>query len=417
MRGTEKWRIMVASLPIPGWHCEITSMTVPEEQTPETALQTLDLSTREIVAGAFAQAPPRVRSILLLSLASAGFVVVVALVDALTARDGLEPYRLLGIVLGMIGLTLLSVAMVLHAAGQRQSVSCNQLSWFRSEAKMFRLEAKSLDQMLLVLPVMAIVAGVLMAFAAGLLVPAVIDKPIFIVVELLFLFYLAIAVNTVRQSTRFLYRHAREQARAATQAQADAAEAQLAALQAQMNPHFLFNALNTVASLVRTDRQAAEATVENLAEVLRRTLARSRNGRGTVREEVDYLKAYLAVEKERWGERLQVRWSVAPDALDVALPPMTLQPLVENALKHGLGERVEGGIITIAARRENGVLSLQVEDNGIGFPARYQEGTGLGNLRQRLTTIFGDRAMLEIDSASAGATVRITIPAESPAAN
>jgi sensor histidine kinase YesM len=371
----------------------------------EPALETLDLSTREILAGAVAHAPPKVRRALAFSLLSMLFVVAVVVVDALTDTGGLEPYRLAAILVGMTGLTLLSIATVLHYAGQRRSVACGRMSWFR-------VEARSLHQMLVVLPVLAIVAAALMAIAIGLFIPSVIAKPIFLIVLALFGWYMVVAIQTVRAATRFLYRHAREQAELAAKAQAEAAEAQLAALQAQMNPHFLFNALNTVASLVRTDDRAAEATVENLAEVLRRTLARSRNGRGTVREELDYLEAYLAVEQERWGDRLTVEWEISSDVLDFALPPMTLQPLVENALKHGLGGRLEGGTLQILARRHDATLTLRVRDDGIGFPDHYEEGTGLGNLRQRLATLYGEGATLRVDSGSVGATVELTIPGE-----
>ncbi len=376
-----------------------------EGEVSQSASQTLDLSTHEIIAGAVADASPMARRALVLSLLSMLFVVVVALVDALTGTGGLEPYRLAGVILGMAGLTLLTVATVLHHAGQRRFAACERVS-------MFRVEARSLHKMLLVLPVMAIAAGVLMAFAIGLFIPSVIAKPIFVIVVALFSLYVIIAIRTVRSTTRFLYRHAREQAEAAAKAQSEATEAQLTALRAQMNPHFLFNALNTVASLVRTDGRAAEATVENLADILRRTLARSRNGSGTVREEIDYLKAYLAVEQERWGDRLRIDWAIPSDLLDLSLPPMTLQPLVENALKHGLGGRLEGGMLHIEAHQDDGQLILEVRDDGIGFPDRYEEGTGLGNLRQRLATLYGERAELHVESGASGSTVAVIIPVE-----
>lgn len=386
--------------------CEIESMTADERRSKTVPLP-LDPTTREILTGAVADAPPKAKRTLILSLVSGVFVVVVAVVDGLTGSEGLEPFRLVGLVLGMGGLTLLSIATILHYAGQRQATACSQMSWFH-------VKATSLHEMLLVLPLMAIVAGLFMALAVGLFIPSVIAHPIFMVVVALFLFYIVIAVQTVRETSRFLYHHAREQAEAAAQARSEAVEAQLAALQAQMNPHFLFNALNTVASLVRTNGRAAEATVENLAEVLRRTLARSQSGGGTVRDEVEYLEAYLAVEQERWGTRLQVGFGVGPEVLDLALPPMTLQPLVENALRHGLGERLEGGSLEIEAHREDGHLTLEVRDDGMGFPARYREGTGLGNLRQRLATLYGDRAAVQVASGPGGSTVTVTLPIERP---
>jgi two-component system LytT family sensor kinase len=129
-----------------------------------------------------------------------------------------------------------------------------------------------------------------------------------------------------------------------------------------------------------------------------------------VAEEIDYLKAYLAVEQQRYGDRLAVDWSVTPEALRCPLPPLVLQPLVENALRHGLGARLEGGRLSISAVRQNGRLELAVSDDGAGLPNRVVEGTGLGNLRRRLTTLYGDAASLSLEPEPAGTTVRLTLP-------
>ena len=167
--------------------------------------------------------------------------------------------------------------------------------------------------------------------------------------------------------------------------------AQLAALQARMNPHFLFNALNTVASLVRSNPAAAEQVVENLSDVLRRTMERSAATMGTVEEEIDYVRSYLALEQERRDDRLHVVLNVEDAARSRALPPLVLQPLVENALRHGLGGRLTGGHIRISVRAALDETVVSVEDDGIGFPPNWREGTGLGNLRQRLRTLYGRR--------------------------
>jgi two-component system LytT family sensor kinase len=242
--------------------------------------------------------------------------------------------------------------------------------------------------------------------------------------------------SMIAVTTRFLYGHAREQAEAAERARGEATESQLAALQAQMNPHFLFNTLNTVASLVRTDAAAAEATVENLAVVLRRTLDRSRRVVSTVDDEIDHLAAYISVAKQRFEDRLQVQWSVDPSARDVLLPTMTLQPLVENALKHGIGARLEGGALHIGVQLEEGPRSaaeastptgdghdgfasgaggqrliLEVADDGPGFPRKHREGTGLSNLRARLVTLYGEAAELVIDRGAPGSRVVVSVPA------
>ena len=255
------------------------------------------------------------------------------------------------------------------------------------------------------------IAGLLLSSVLGfLLVRSLSGDPMVLLAAALYAAMVVLAGLTVTRTTRFLYRHAREQAEAAATARAEATEAQLAALQARMNPHFLFNALNTVASLVRTDPKAAETTVESLAGVLRRTLDRSHHTWRTVGDEVDYLAAYLAVEQQRWGDRLRVEWSIPAEVRPLPLPPMTLQPLVENALKHGLGTRLDRGTLRIAAARENGTLHLTVSDDGIGFAPRYREGTGLGNLRRRLATLYGDAAELEIKSSANGARVELGLP-------
>lgn len=356
-----------------------------------------------VVADLVVSSPRKARRAVILNVLAALVAIALASVDVLMGSSGLEPYRLAGMVLGISGLSLLGVSYVLHHATQQDSVSCSRFSFFR-------LRSQVLHRVFLALPVMAIVATVLMGTAVGLFIPSVIAKPIFLIVVALFATYIVIGVRTVTHTSRFLYSYAKRQAEMAAQAQAEATEAQLSALQAQMNPHFLFNALNTVASLIRTDDKAAERTVEHLSDVLRRTLDRSQRSLGTVRDELEYLEAYLAIEQERWGDRLRVDWNVAPETLSLPLPPMTLQPLVENALRHGLGNRLEGGRVEITAARENGVLRLTVADDGVGFLERYREGTGLGNLRSRLATLYGEDSRLWVEPNGDGAIVIVQVP-------
>lgn len=355
----------------------------------------------ELVRGA----PPRMKLTLVLSVAGAVGAVVVGAAGILgEAQTTAGLFRLVGLISGMGGLALISVTHVLHHLSQQSSVACARMN-------VFRLEYQVLHRLLMLSPVAAMVAGGLLSVAIGIYLQAAIDRPILFIVVALFAYYLLFSIRTIAETSRFLYGHAREQAEAAARARTEAAEAQLSALQAQVNPHFLFNALNTVASLVRTDAAAAEAAVENLAEVLRRTLARSRHTLTTLGEEVDYLKAYLSIEQERWGDRLAVQWDLESDTLDLLLPPMTLQPLVENALRHGLGTRLEGGAVRIAARRRNGRLELSVSDNGVGFPPRHSDGNGLGNLRARLRTLFGDDSTVRVESERGrGSRVMIELP-------
>jgi LytS/YehU family sensor histidine kinase len=217
------------------------------------------------------------------------------------------------------------------------------------------------------------------------------------------------AARTVLRSVQTLFEHATRQAAAAAQARSEAAAAQVAALQSQMNPHFLFNALNTVASLVRSDPRRAERVVEDLAEVLRRTLDRSATTAGTVRDEVEYVRAYLALEQERWGDRLRVEWNVDPDALEHPLPPLMLQPLVENALRHGLAARLDGTVLRITIEIGD-TLTLSVDDDGPGFARGWHEGTGLGSVRQRLASLYGDAAALRVVEGTPGARVSVVVP-------
>ncbi len=276
--------------------------------------------------------------------------------------------------------------------------------------------AEGYRRVLLALPAIGFAAGTLLAAAVALMIVRGMlgtELPFVIVLASIYLALLWLAGSTVMRSTRVLYAHAQLEAQDAADARVAAGEAQLSALQARMNPHFLFNALNTVASLVRTEPAAAERVTENLSDVLRMTLARSAERMSTVADEVQYLRAWLAVEEERWKGRLRVDWHIARDTEAAALPPLVLQPLVENSLRHGLGGRMDSGTITISTARTGHTLSLRVVDDGVGFAPAYEEGTGLSNLRQRLASIYGDAAVLRVEP-SAGATVVVEIPYEGP---
>jgi two-component sensor histidine kinase len=322
-------------------------------------------------------------------------------IELSTRPDPREASRAWSLVAGNLGLLLIAITQILHRSSQRLGTACVQTGLTHRVDRM--------HHMLMALPAMAFTAGMLITAAVVLLLPAALRSWPLMVSLLVYAVFIPVAGRMVTGTTRFLYQHAAEQAEAAAKAQSEASEAQLAALQAQMNPHFLFNALNTVASLVRTDARAAETTVENLARVLRRTLDRSRRTLSTVDDEVDYVRAYLAVEQERHGQRLVVQWSIDPHTLALALPTMTLQPLVENALKHAMGARLEGGHIRVSSVLRDDVLALAVSDDGGGFARGYREGTGLANLRARLMTIYDDRARLTIESTPSGATVRVEI--------
>jgi sensor histidine kinase YesM len=355
-----------------------------------------------LIARELRSAPRNARRMLIVSFLSFDAGLAVAIWDLVSGTNSEEAPRLLSIFFSMFGLSFLVVAQVLHQVSQ--GLECRTFALPRANSNRYH-------RALVAVPLLAVIAAILLAMSIGMLWIPALESPVLIVFQLVIFLYLIYAARFVHATTRFLNRHAAEQAEAAAKAQAQATEAQLAALQSQMNPHFLFNALNTVAALVRINGRAAEATVEHLAEVLRRTLDRARAGSGTVADEIEYLKAYLAIEQERFGERLQVDWRLDPAVLSQSLPPLALQPLVENALRHGIGSRLEGGTITIEAVRDNGNIELSVSDNGIGFPPRHHEGTGLSNLRQRLHTLYGETSRLDIASTGAGSRVNITLPA------
>jgi signal transduction histidine kinase len=214
-------------------------------------------------------------------------------------------------------------------------------------------------------------------------------------------------------SSRGLYAWGQERAAAAANAQADVDRARMAALQAQMNPHFLFNALNTVAALLGTDGSRARDTVRNLSGMLKHTLDRSAEPLTTVRDELQFVRDYLAIERERFGSRLDVVYDLDPAVDDLPVPTMSLQPLVENAIKHAVTTRIEGGRIHISVSKPSEErLRLSVEDDGPGFAADAKDGMGLSNVRQRLRTLYGDAAALDVATSSSGSRVTMTIPLE-----
>jgi signal transduction histidine kinase len=195
-----------------------------------------------------------------------------------------------------------------------------------------------------------------------------------------------------------------------------AATAQLAALRAQINPHFLFNSLNSIAQLIRTDPDKAEACVERLAEIFRYILRRAEKEFVPLADELEMTTAYLEIERARFGERLRVETRVDPRSLHQLIPNLILQPLVENALKHGLARKLGPGTVRIDATVNDGCLSLTVCDDGLGMPDPalervYERGVGLRNLRDRLDRLYGPAHLPEIRSAPGGGTeVRLRLP-------
>jgi len=179
-------------------------------------------------------------------------------------------------------------------------------------------------------------------------------------------------------------------------------EARLDALSRQINPHFLFNTLNSVASLIRLDPEEARQMVFKLSKILRRLLRQQEN-LTTLREELSFIDDYLAIEMVRFGDKLHFERDIDPATLDRAVPSMLLQPLVENSLRHGLASKVDGGTVRVSSRLVENRLQILVEDNGVGIPesklARlFEQGIGVSNVNERLKVLFGDDYKMWIDS-------------------
>jgi sensor histidine kinase YesM len=212
------------------------------------------------------------------------------------------------------------------------------------------------------------------------------------------------------------YRQLMEKERVEQELRALAAQAELKALKAQINPHFLFNTLNTIAQLIHADPKLAEATVERLAELFRYVLAGSERGQVPLGEEMAFVDGYLEIERARFGERLRVTREVAPQALDVPVPSLILQPLVENAVKHG---RSDDGYIALTIRVESidDEVIIAVADRGPGMPPAHRIGNdaghGLRSVDERLRKTYGPGRGLEIRSnAPHGTVVTFKIPAK-----
>ncbi len=191
--------------------------------------------------------------------------------------------------------------------------------------------------------------------------------------------------------------------------------AQLAALRRQVEPHFMFNTLNSIAGLVREQRNdAAVRMIVGLSEFLRRATQDSHRSQVTLAEEVEYLQRYLDIQKVRFGDRLEVSVDIPPEVLHAQVPNLLLQPLVENAIKHGIARRVAGGAVHVTGACANGNLRLSVRNDGPSEPEDLQSthtGVGLSNLRTRLRILHGDESGLELKRTASGqAEVVVTLP-------
>jgi two-component system LytT family sensor kinase len=192
-------------------------------------------------------------------------------------------------------------------------------------------------------------------------------------------------------------------------------QARLQALSSQINPHFLFNTLNSISSLIRLDPEQARTMVTRLARIMRQRL-RSPDHFTPLGSEIEFLDDYLSIELVRFGSKLRVVKRIDPAAADVLMPSMLLQPLVENCIKHGISGKVEGGTITLSARRLGSRLIMEVEDDGSGIsetdlPLVFSKGIGVSNVKERLQVLYGRDYRFEIDSREGfGTRIEIEIP-------
>ena len=202
------------------------------------------------------------------------------------------------------------------------------------------------------------------------------------------------------------YREARERESQQARLAAQLAEARLGALRMQLNPHFLFNSLNAITVLVR-DQNTRDATrmLELLSAVLRQVLQSDKRHEVTLDEELRFVGQYLAIEQVRFSDRLRVRWSIDDALRDALVPAFILQPLVENAVRHGVARRSGAGVIEVAARVSGGSLVLTVYDDGPGYSPPSDAGVGLANTRARLDTLYGEAGLLQVASAEGGGTI------------
>jgi sensor histidine kinase YesM len=203
---------------------------------------------------------------------------------------------------------------------------------------------------------------------------------------------------------------AKEQARL-QEIEKRAIQANLRALQAQIEPHFLFNTLANVTGLIHTQPDKAKQMLEQFIAYLRATLAATRDHETTIAADFDTMKTFLSILQIRMGDRLKVRFDLPDDLRDAVIPPMLLQPLVENAIKHGLEPKMEGGEVALSAKRMGSKIAITVADTGLGFQNSTSNGIGLKNVRERVKQLYGEAGSVSIEENQPSGT-RITIAFE-----
>jgi two-component sensor histidine kinase len=227
------------------------------------------------------------------------------------------------------------------------------------------------------------------------------------------------AIISVAHTLAYYRKYAERELRTA-ELESSLTQARLQALQMQLNPHFLFNTLNSISSLMHQDVEAADRMIARLSELLRYALESTNSQEVPLHEELHFLDRYLEIQQRRFGDRLTVQREIQPDTLTGMVPTLVLQPLVENSIRHGIAPRARPGRILLRARRNGETLLLEVADNGVGLQGKVEidEGVGLSNTRARLVQLYGEAHRFEFSEGSdGGLVVTLEIPwREKPAA-
>ncbi|MEO8635934.1 MAG: histidine kinase [Gemmatimonadales bacterium] len=221
-----------------------------------------------------------------------------------------------------------------------------------------------------------------------------------------------LCIVTVSQAARYALLFRDRELRGA-ELEAQLARAELQLLKMQLQPHFLFNALNTIAELVHDDPNSADRLIARLGHLLRLSLEQAGHQVVPLRQELQILEAYLEIEQARFNDRLEVRLEIGPEVLEAGVPALLLQPLVENAIRHGTSPRSGRGLIEISALQEGPRLRVEIRDSGLGFPVHgsVREGLGLRNTRERLRQLYGaEHAFVLANDPDGGAVVTIALP-------
>jgi len=231
--------------------------------------------------------------------------------------------------------------------------------------------------------------------------------------QMVIIYWLVVSVLT---GIRY-YQQFRERELRAAQLESQLSQAQLQALRMQLNPHYLFNSLNAVSALVEDEPKKARELLANLGDLLRTSLEGEQDNFVPLENELRFIRSYLDVERVRLGERLHVEFEIDPKTETALVPNLILQPLVENAIRHGIAPHVENGDVRILAELEGDRLILSIFDNGKGIEVfngngqMYEEGVGIRNTRERLKVIYGERASFQLNSLESGWTEsRVTLP-------